>query len=292
MPTVQVFTRVQDLTPNANGDITVLTQHHDESLDRLMDQVEGLATSVFSKGGVLAVGTVAIESSATIRVQNRSGLVDGATAFVSCGDQSVDMSALADGIKYRAVITAAIQVTNAYTFTDPDTGESLTHNLVAYLGRLEVLTGDASNHPALPANALDVATLTKAAGVVTIDANQDAVPIVRSNAKSYDLELGFVGNPAPSAFDWMLIGRSITIDHTDPGEAHALTNPADGDWVASILVNGTSVGTVTLSTTGAVTWSITNDVSLIAGDRISLSAPATADSAAADIQVLLRGWVY
>jgi len=179
MPTIQVFTKVKDLAANTNGDITVLTQHHDQSLDRIQEQVEGLSTSVFSKGGVLAPGTVTIEASTTVRVQGRTGLVDGATAFVSCGDQSVDMSSLADDVKYRAVITAAIQVTNAYAFTDPDTGESITHNLVAYLGRLEVLTGDASTYPALPANALDVATLDKAGGVVSIAASQDETPTPR-----------------------------------------------------------------------------------------------------------------
>lgn len=180
MPTIQVFTKVKDLPANANGDVTILKVHHDESLDRMMEQIEGLSTSVFSAGGVLAPGTVAIETSTVVHVQNRTGLVSGATAFVSCGDQSVDMAALADGIKYRAVITAAIQVTNAYTFTDPDTGESITHSLVAYLGKLEILTGDASNYPALPPNALDVATLSKAAGAVTIDANQDAPPTPRA----------------------------------------------------------------------------------------------------------------
>lgn len=105
----------------------------------------------------------------------------------------------------------------------------------------------------------------------------------------YDLALGFVGTPAASALDWLLAGRGITIASADPGSAYARTLPADGDWTATIQKNGTSVGAVTISTLGAVTWSVAADIVLAAGDRLELVAPDPADSAAADVQVVLRG---
>jgi hypothetical protein len=78
-------------------------------------------------------------------------------------------------------------------------------------------------------------------------------PGAGGGSSHYDLLLGFVGQPDTNALDWLLIGRSVTITAADPGEAHARVNPADGDWTAALWRNGSTVGTVTISTAGQVT---------------------------------------
>ena len=105
----------------------------------------------------------------------------------------------------------------------------------------------------------------------------------------YDLVLGFVGNPSASVLDWLLVGRSVTIASADPGEAYARTTPSDGTWTATIKKNGTSVGTLDITTGGVVSWTVGSDISLAAGDRIEVVAPNPADSTLADVQILLQG---
>lgn len=112
-----------------------------------------------------------------------------------------------------------------------------------------------------------------------------------ASAGVYDVLLGFVGTPDASVLDWMLVGRAATIAASAPGEAYARTLPADGDWTATLRKNGSSVGSVTISTAGAVSWGVSSDIVVAPGDRLELLAPGTADSALADIQVLLRGSV-
>lgn len=107
---------------------------------------------------------------------------------------------------------------------------------------------------------------------------------------AYDLVLGFVGNPSANDLDWLLVGRSVTVSSADPGEAHARTNPA-ATWTADILKNGASVGSVEISTAGADTFTVASDISLAAGDRIEVQAPASADGSINDIQVTLKATV-
>jgi len=106
----------------------------------------------------------------------------------------------------------------------------------------------------------------------------------------YDLVLGFVGNPSASDLDWLLVGRSVTIASADPGAAYARTNPG-ATWTADILKNGSSVGSVEISTAGAYSFTVASDVSLAAGDRIELESPASADGSISDIQVTLKATV-
>jgi len=107
----------------------------------------------------------------------------------------------------------------------------------------------------------------------------------------YDLVLGFVGNPSASVLDWLLVGRSVTIASADPGEAYARTTPSDGTWTATIKKNGTSVGTLDITTGGVVSWTVGSDISLAAGDRIEVVAPNPADSTIEDVQVAFRALV-
>lgn len=104
---------------------------------------------------------------------------------------------------------------------------------------------------------------------------------------TYDMYLGFVGVPGASALDWRLMPRVATIYAADPGSAYARTLPT-ASWQATIQVNGVSAGTVAISPTGSVTWTIGSDIVIAVGDRLELVAPATPDATAADIQVAFK----
>src|SRR5690606_22540326 len=105
----------------------------------------------------------------------------------------------------------------------------------------------------------------------------------------YDLQLGFAGAPGAGAADVVLAPRAVTIDDADPGEVHVGTNPTDGTATIDIQVNGVSVGSISITTGGVVTWSLAADIELSAGDTLALVAPSPADSTLADVLVAFKG---
>lgn len=106
---------------------------------------------------------------------------------------------------------------------------------------------------------------------------------------AYDFRLGFSGAPAASELSWILVGRSAKILSADPGTGFARTAPA-ANTTFDIQKNGVSVGSITFSAssqTGTVTLSA--DVSLSAGDRLEVIAPATPDASLTNVQFHLKG---
>lgn len=106
--------------------------------------------------------------------------------------------------------------------------------------------------------------------------------------QAYDVQMGFLGSPVASATDRLLAGRPFLIDSADPGSVSVSANPA-ASWVLDVRVNGVSVGDVTVSTGGVVTWDIAADVELARGDVLSIVAPASADANIEDVLVAFRG---
>ena len=67
------------------------------------------------------------------------------------------------------------------------------------------------------------------------------------------------------------------------------TNPT-ASFALDVQKNGSSVGTITISTAGALTFTTTGTtVSLAAGDQLKIVAPATADDTVADVSITLKG---
>jgi hypothetical protein len=110
-----------------------------------------------------------------------------------------------------------------------------------------------------------------------------------TGASPYDLQLGFAGAPGAGAADVVLAPRAVTIDDADPGEVYVGTNPTDGTATIDIQVNGVSVGGIDITTGGVVTWDLSADIQLNAGDTLALVAPSPADSTLADVIVALKG---
>lgn len=70
--------------------------------------------------------------------------------------------------------------------------------------------------------------------------------------------------------------------------AYAGTLPTDGNWVFDIAKNGSSLGTLTITTGGTITFVTTGGASsFAAGDRLTITAPNTPDSTGADIAITL-----
>lgn len=291
-----MFNRIADLPSNSNGARTVLEEHLDVNNALLASFLAALVRGAFEAGGVIDAGTITVESDGvTVTVTGRSGITDDLRAAVVVQDQSVDCSGLANGNKGRVYISAELGEHVQVNFTDADTGEALTHTLGVVLGKLQVIEGDASNYPALPPGSVPVARISKAAGVVSVDAAENAPPTVRgagggggANAY-YDLQLGFAGAPGAGAADVVLAARAVTIDDGDPGEVYVGVNPTDGTATIDVQVNGVSVGSIEITTGGVVTWNLAAPVVLAAGDRLALVAPTPADSTLADVLVALRG---
>lgn len=104
----------------------------------------------------------------------------------------------------------------------------------------------------------------------------------------YDLQMGFAGEPGDGAADLMLMARSLVILAADPGGVYVGTNPA-APAVLGIEVNSVTVGSVSISTGGAATWSVSSDIELDAGDLLAIVAPDPADATLADILIAFKG---
>lgn len=170
MPTYRPYTRVQDLPTNARGERTILEAHLDASHATIVDLVQFLIQALFASGGVVIPGTVTNPENAIVRVQDRLGVSSDARTVLAVSDQSVDLADVPTSTRCLVLIRAAAGEVTDHTFTDATTGESITHSLLSSWGRLEVLEGDASDYPPVPADAVPVAEVTKTgAASLTID---------------------------------------------------------------------------------------------------------------------------
>src|SRR5690606_36549672 len=131
--------------------------------------------------------------------------------------------------------------------------------------------GDSSDLPELPSDCVPVAEVTKTGpSTLTLDSVITTAPTLRyasgggGNAL-YDLELGFPGTPDAGAADMILVPRAVTIDDADPGSVYVGTNPTDGTADIDVRVNGVSVGTLSITTAGAASWSLSADIELNTG---------------------------
>ena len=257
-----MFNRIADMPSNSNGARTVLEEHLDVNNGVIASFLAALVRGTFEAGGVIDAGTITVESDGvTVTVTGRSGITNDLRAAVVVQEQSVDCSDIANGNKARVYISAELGEHVQVNFTDADTGEALTHTLGVVLGKLQVLEGDSSDYPALPPGSVPVAKISKAAGVVSVDAAEDDAPVVRGGGG------GGGGTPAlaPVAFSFDADGSAYLV------APEAMT-----------LAAGSEAGTGTVAYAKALAADTTTfnaaslPVSLAAGDvlRVSVSGLA------------------
>ena len=113
--------------------------------------------------------------------------------------------------------------------------------------------------------------------------------------KPYDIPLSYAGGP-PDASE--IIGRVVVTRDIDfaadfaGSYGYIATNPTSS-FAIDVKDDGSSIGTITVSTGGAFTFVTTSNTAktVAAGSRIEFVAPGSADGTAADIAATLHGTV-
>lgn len=107
-------------------------------------------------------------------------------------------------------------------------------------------------------------------------------------ANQSHLGMFFPGTPASSQLMFKYVAALACEFPADFAGAvgHIGTNPT-GSFVMDVSVNGSNVGTITVSTGGAFSFATVGNVAIPvdAGERIEIEGPASADGTAADIAV-------
>lgn len=110
----------------------------------------------------------------------------------------------------------------------------------------------------------------------------------------YDVSMYFSGTPTASQIlAEVEFARTCTIPDDFAGsQAYIGTNPTDATWVMDIQKNGSSVGSLSITTAGAITFATTGTtVAMTPGDRLSFVAPGTVDSTAATFAVTIASTI-
>lgn len=250
MATHKPFTEISTLPANANGDVTILEAHLDAAHNTIVDVIEYLAQAVWSSGGVVLPGTVTNPSGALVRVQDRMGVTADTRTLLAVADQAVDLAEVPTGTRCLVVIQAKAGASTSHNFLDATTGESITHSLLSAWGKVEVIQGDSSNYPALPADCVPVAQVTKTgAATLTVDSVITTAPTPRVGGGGSD------PTRVPKLASVRAYSSSVALDEDDDLAAYVrvtagatITLP-DGypvGWQA-VIVNATASATVELA---------------------------------------------
>lgn len=113
-----------------------------------------------------------------------------------------------------------------------------------------------------------------------------------SATQPYDIPSIFIGQPPASQVLLLLtIARPVSFAANFAGSTGSVgTNPA-ATATFTVLKNGTSIGTASISTGGVVTFTTSGGAaqSFVAGDVLEVTAPATQDTTLANVSITLVG---
>jgi hypothetical protein len=128
------------------------------------------------------------------------------------------------------------------------------------------------------------------AGVPNEAANLDALDAAILALNNFDVEQFFAGKPGASAVVFQYVAtRAHGFPINFAGSQAVLGIAATASTVLTIKKNGTTVGTITFGVSGTVgTFAAAAITELAAGDVLSITGPASADSTAANIAINLQ----
>jgi hypothetical protein len=109
----------------------------------------------------------------------------------------------------------------------------------------------------------------------------------------YDIPLAYAGGPpiTDEIIGALVVPRAVSLPANFAGSSGYIgTNPT-GSFVITVKVNGSTIGTITVSTGGAFTFATSGGTSksITAGQRIEFIAPTSVDATAAYILASLAG---
>jgi hypothetical protein len=108
----------------------------------------------------------------------------------------------------------------------------------------------------------------------------------------YDLAFFVAGSPIDDEIVGSFVAvRAVTIADDFAGSLATAATAATAETIFTVNVNGAPVGTVTFAAAGTAGTLVTTGgaVALVAGDVLSLVAPAVADATIADVAITLLG---
>lgn len=112
-----------------------------------------------------------------------------------------------------------------------------------------------------------------------------------SSAQYRNISFFFTSTPTSSEVLLLYTAcESITLADDFAGSVGDVgTNPT-ASFALDVQKNGSSIGTITISTGGAFTFATTGaSVSLVSGDQVKIVAPASVDATVADVSITLKG---
>lgn len=204
------YTKISSLPVNSQGERTILTEHLDQSHSTITAALRLAFQTVLAQGGIITPGTVTA-TGAVVRAQGWTGVITDASMGVICQDQTVDLAALPAGRRALIVIDCNAGELVSFQFTDATTAESITHQLMAYPGRLRIIEGTNTEYPLPGLDSLAIAQVTRTSGGVAVDQLLTAPPVPASWVRARAVATGnrpvapSVGEPV---FDTTL-GRPI-----------------------------------------------------------------------------------
>jgi len=159
-----IYTTISSLPGSTTGKVRVVKFHLDDNHDVLNQAIENAILATYSQGGVTKQGTTSL-SGTTFSITDHAGISIDMTAAGYITSASHDVASAADG-KHRLVMMITPSTT-ARTYTDPETSETITHDMATAIGVLGVIEGDATNYPTLTGNVVPIIKFEMSSGTVT-----------------------------------------------------------------------------------------------------------------------------
>jgi hypothetical protein len=237
-------------------------------------------------------------------------ITDLPAASTLLGDELLEVSQLSTTVRITATTISAAASDNSYN----DSGSGFVAAGFAVGDRVRVagFTGDTANNILVGViTALTTAKMTIGGtdgDVIVNDSAGESVTIAKwtsrrtvlddigigggSGTGAYDMRFGFVATPSASqVIDTVMAVRDIDLPANLAGSLGQIGANPTASFVMDLKDDGTTIGTITISTTGAFTFATTSGTpkTIDVGSVITLVAPTTADATAANMTLTILG---
>lgn len=238
-------------------------------------EIKGSATDSNGDGSVVLWANEGGEESTTYTCQLPSGETFTFTVPTAGGPFTLselrELGAVEGDPQYQTLITYLQNRWRGDWEADPDT-EYTTGDQVYYTGSSWIALEDAP------------------ASIPGVDDTEWGLFAGDPDVTGVDLAGSIEGKPGASEtlLDYV-VTNSLTLPSALTGSQLIATSAATSQWVALVKKNGVEVGTMTVAAAGTTaTFAAASPASLVAGDRVTVVAPASQDSTLADIAFTIR----